>query len=83
MADAISKFGELVEASFQAANNTQTVSIYIAKNNTVISESRSRLRLPTANQDEDASIVGSVELAPNDYIEIGVQNNTSTTNITF
>lgn len=77
------QFKIIGRASLQATSNTQTVSIYIAKNNTVIAESRSRLRLPNLNQDEDASIVGSVELAPNDYIEIGVQNNTSTANITF
>ncbi|MDO9138407.1 MAG: hypothetical protein Q7U21_11340 [Lutibacter sp.] len=77
------QFKIIGRASVQSASNTQTVSIYIAKNNTVIPESRSRLRLPTGGQDEDASIVGSVELAPNDYIEIGVQNNTSTANITF
>lgn len=77
------QFKIIGRASVQSPSNGQSISIYIAKNNTVIAESRSRLRLPNANQDEDASIVGSVELAPNDYIEIGVQNNTGTANITF
>lgn len=70
-------------ASIQSALPNQNVSVYIAKNGVVIAATRSRLRLPTANTDEDVTMIGSVELAPTDYIEIWVENNSSTTNITF
>jgi len=67
--------------SFNSGTNDQ-VSIYIAKNGTALSESEVVATANSGGRAESAFTQVVVSLAQNDYIEVFVQNNSSTTNIT-
>lgn len=62
------------------SGSNQHISVYVAKNGSVITSSR--MMSHGSNGDEDAiSVSWQLSLATNDYIEIFVQNGTATNNI--
>lgn len=61
---------------------TNQIGIYIAKNGQVVTESETYITANAAGRLENGSAHTIVELQENDYIEIYVENNTSTSNIT-
>jgi hypothetical protein len=70
-------------ASLSHAQTNQTVSIGIAKNGTIISDSETGIRVTTANQPGFNGVSQTVvEMSKNDYIELFVKNNNGTQNPT-
>lgn len=67
--------------SLTSGNNHQ-VGVYIAKNGSIITNTETYVTTSGAGRAENVFCQGLVSLATNDYIEIFVENNTATTNIT-
>lgn len=67
--------------SVTSGNNNQ-IGMYVAKNGTVITESETYITTNGSGRAEAATIQALVTLSTNDYIEIWVENSTSTTDIT-
>lgn len=67
--------------SFDSGNNNQ-IGCYIAKNGTVLNESEVYGTTSGTGRAENVTIQTLVELSENDYIEVFVENATSSTNIT-
>lgn len=57
-------------------------SFYVAKNGTILPESRQEVKLVNSTDQGPVTLSCRVTLAPNDYIEVWVENETSNTNIT-
>jgi hypothetical protein len=70
-----------VVASLSSGNNNQ-ISVYIAKNGVVMSESKTDLTTNAGGRLENGSVQALVSLSDIDYIEVWVENNSSTNNIT-
>jgi len=64
-----------------AASNNQVFSFYIAKNGTILPESKQTFKLTNNTDQNSLTISCTVSLAVNDYIEVWVENNTSSTDI--
>lgn len=64
------------------SNNNQLLSIYVAKNGTIVSTSESRVTMSGNGDREAIPCQAAVSLSTNDYIEVFVRNNTSVFNIT-
>ena len=69
-----------VGGSVVAASTNKVITFYIAKNGTVVSNSGISIN-STANQ-RAFVLMWQLDMAPNDYIEVFVENNTDTTNVT-
>lgn len=69
-------------ASMTAASNNQTIEFVIMKNGIAIAPSRIQRRVATGADVGAASFHGFIDVVTNDYIEIGVRNITSASNIT-
>lgn len=67
--------------SMNSGNNNQ-IGIYIAKNGVVLPESEIYITTNSGGRAEAAVVQTLVQLTTNDYIEIFVENDTSTSNIT-
>lgn len=67
--------------SLESANNNQ-IGIYIAKNGVILPESETYITTGGTGKGENAFVQTLVTLNENDFIEIFVENNTGTTNIT-
>ena len=65
-------------ATVRAASNNQVISIGIAKNGTIITDSETTIRTATANQEYPGSSQTVLEMNTGDYIEFFVRNTTST-----
>lgn len=59
----------------------ENISIYIAKNGTIISESKMSSRTAGAGTPECMTAIAEVSLTTNDYIEVFVENNSTTANL--
>ena len=57
-------------------------SIYVAKNGSIIASTRQQRKLGTGSDVGAMGVVGSVSLDTNDYVEIFIENNTATDNVT-
>lgn len=57
-------------------------SFYIAKNGVILPESRQEVKLVNSTDQGPVTLSCRVSLAPNDYIEVWVENETSNTNLT-
>lgn len=64
------------------ASNNINFSFYIAKNGSVLSQTKQQRKLAGGSDIGAVSIVGAVEVSTNDYIEIFCENNTDSTNVT-
>ena len=77
------RFFEIVAAiSVTSAGNNQVYSFYLAKNGVVIEGSKQQRKVSTGADVGSIAIVWNGECAENDYLEVWVENNTGTTNLT-
>ena len=67
-----------VNATVRSAGTNQSVSIGVAKNGTIITESEGIVRTATANVEHGGSTQAVLEMVANDYIELFVRNTSST-----
>lgn len=68
--------------SVTQSNNNRYFSFYLAKNGTIIPESRQDIKVVNSTDQVSLTITSRVTLAPGDYVEVWVANQTSTTDIT-
>lgn len=64
------------------SGNNVNLSFYIAKNGVILPESRSMVRVGSGTDERSGVITSLVDLLPNDYVEIWVENNSGTDNLT-
>jgi hypothetical protein len=69
-------------ASFTGGGQNKEIGLYIAKNGVVLSDSEMYATTDGNNKAQSISIQTITELSNTDYIEIWVENNTDTTNVT-
>jgi len=62
----------------RSAGVNQIISIGVAKNGTIITESEGIIRTTTSNVEHGGSTQAVVELVANDYVELYVRNTSST-----
>jgi hypothetical protein len=67
-----------LNATVRSAGTNQSISIGVAKNGTIISESEGIIRTATANVEHGGSTQAVVEMVANDYVELFVRNTSST-----
>lgn len=67
--------------SFSAGSNN-VVGIYLAKNGTVVADSKSKATANSGGRAENIVVQSVIDLSENDYLEIYAENDSSTTNIT-
>lgn len=68
--------------SITSLSNNKYYSFYIAKNGVVLPESKQTRKMATGNDQGEMGISCIVELAPGDYIEVWVENNSDATGLT-
>ncbi|AEA42544.1 hypothetical protein [Fluviicola taffensis] len=68
--------------SITQPSSNRYFSFYIAKNGVIIPESRQDVKVVNSTDQVSLTISCRVTLAPNDYIEVWVENQSSTTNMT-
>lgn len=76
-------FNIAVNTSMSTDQPNQVLSIAIAKNGVVITDTEMTVRANTSNQVYPISTGYALTLAPTDYIELFVKNNTGTSDITI
>jgi len=74
-------FAILASVNLFAAANDREMTIYIAKNGTIINESKSQ-NTTKANEASETTAFFITDLSQNDFIELFVENNETTDNIT-
>jgi hypothetical protein len=67
-----------LNATVRSAGTSQSVSIGVAKNGTIITESEGIVRTATSNVEHGGSTQAVLEMVANDYIELFVRNTSST-----
>lgn len=73
----------LVNANFAVASGNNTnLTFYVAKNGSIISESTTPIRVSTGGDERFGASSCLTSLVENDYIEIWVENNDNTANLT-
>lgn len=75
-------FNVSAHISSTAAANNRTYTWYIAKNGTIVTESAIQRKQGTGSDVGALGLSWNVELAENDYVEIWVENNTDTVDVT-
>lgn len=78
----VSRIFSVTAAMSLSSGNNNKIGVYIAKNGTVISDSEIYVTANASGRVEGASVQVITELSTNDYIEIFVENDTATTDIT-
>jgi len=68
--------------SITAAANSQDTTMHIAKNGTVITSSAAQRKIGTGADVGRAAVGAQLVLTTNDYVEVWLENNTGTANIT-
>jgi len=68
--------------SLTQPNNNRFFSFYIAKNGVIIPESRQEIKVVNSTDQVSLTVTCRATLAPGDYIEVWVENQTATTDIT-
>jgi hypothetical protein len=76
-------FHVLASMSITQNNNNKYFSFYIAKNGVVIPESRQDIKIINSTDQVSLTISCRATLAPNDYIEVWVENQAATTDVTL
>jgi hypothetical protein len=67
-----------VNAAVRAGASNQNISIGIAKNGTILTNSEMTIRTSTSNQEHPGSTQYQIDLVTNDYVELFVKNTNST-----
>lgn len=67
-----------VNATVRSGGTNQSISIGVAKNGTIITESEGIIRTATANVEHGGSTQAVLEMVANDYVELFVRNTSST-----
>jgi hypothetical protein len=67
-----------VNTAVRAGASNQNISIGIAKNGTILTNSEMTIRTSTSNQEHPGSTQYQIDLVTNDYVELFVKNNQST-----
>jgi len=67
-----------LNATVRSAGTNQSISIGVAKNGTIITESEGIVRTATANVEHGGSTQAVLEMVANDYVELFVRNTSST-----
>ena len=67
-----------LNATARSAGTNQNISIGVAKNGTIVTESEGIIRTTTSNVEHGGSTQAVVELVANDYVELYVRNTSST-----
>ena len=67
-----------LNATVRSAGTSQSISIGVAKNGTIITESEGIVRTATANVEHGGSTQAVLEMVANDYVELFVRNTSST-----
>ena len=67
-----------LNATARSGGTNQNISIGVAKNGTIISESEGIVRTTTSNVEHGGSTQAVVEMVANDYVELYVRNTSST-----
>ncbi len=67
-----------LNATVRSAGTSQSISIGVAKNGTIIAESEGIIRTATANVEHGGSTQAVLEMASTDYVELYVRNTSST-----
>jgi len=67
-----------LNATVRSAGSSQSISIGVAKNGTIITESEGIVRTATANVEHGGSTQAVLEMVANDYVELFVRNTSST-----
>ena len=68
--------------SITQSNNNRYFSFYLAKNGVIIPESRQDIKVVNSTDQVSLTITSRVTLAPGDYVEVWVANQTATTDVT-
>jgi len=67
-----------LNATVRSAGTNQSISIGVAKNGTIITESEGIVRTATSNVEHGGSTQAVLEMVANDYVELFVRNTSST-----
>lgn len=67
-----------INATVRSATSNQSISIGVAKNGTIVSDSEGIIRTATSNVEHGGSTQAVVEMTTNDYVELFVRNTGST-----
>jgi len=76
------KFIVVCTMSITAASNNIQYSLYISKNGIVLPESRSTTKIANGADHQAIALSCTLSMAPNDYIEVWVENDSGTTSMT-
>jgi len=76
------RFIAICAMSITSTTSNNTYSLYIAKNGVVLPESKASTRISSTSDRQAIAISCTVSLAPNDYIEIWVANDTDNKDMT-
>jgi hypothetical protein len=76
-------FHVIASMSVSQNNNNRYFSFYVAKNGVILPESRQDIKIVSSTDQVSVTLSCRVNLAPNDYIEIWVENQTATTDVTL
>lgn len=79
---ALTRFFKVTATMSITSGNGNQVGAYIAKNGTIVDDSEIYITTNASGRAENVMIQTLVQLTSNDYIEIFVENNTATNNIT-
>jgi len=63
------------------SGNNVALNFYLAKNGTVQTETKQRVKLGTGGGERSASVIGILEMTTDDYIEVFVENTTDTSDV--
>jgi hypothetical protein len=77
----IRRFQVMGSMSMIASGSNKNFSFYIAKNGVVLPESKQWLKLNASSDRDCVALSCTVQLAPNDYIEVWVENNSDATSV--
>lgn len=76
------KFTVIASISMLTAGNNKTITMYVAKNNSVEAKTGMSRKVGSANDVGSSTLSGVIELAQDDFIEVFAENNTDSTNVT-
>lgn len=78
----LKKFLVICSLTATQVSTNKYFSFYIAKNGTVLQESRQEIKIINSSDQGPITISCTVPLSPNDYVEVWVENETSSTDLT-
>lgn len=79
---ALTRFFKVTATLSANSGNNNQIGIYVAKNGSILTDSEIYITTNASGRAEAATVQTLVQLTENDYIEIFVENDSSTTNIT-